>query len=84
MTAALVVVNVVALTGLTLALLRHRVPSAPEQTHRALLFLLGGTWTLAVAGILRRTGHSSADAAIMCAWATVAAAAWWAATTRIR
>lgn len=84
MTAALVVVNVVALTGLTLALLRHRATRADEPAHRALIFLLGGTWTLAVAGILRRAGHSSADAAIMCAWATVAAAAWWAATTRIR
>ena len=85
MSAYLLAVNLAALVGAAIALVRYRLAKADRDANgRALMVTLTALLVLALGGIARRVDLDDADLAVAAAWTAAATAAWWTATHRAK
>lgn len=77
----LIFVNVAALVGAAVALIRHvRGRVGRGDVGRALMICLASLLILAAVGLACRAGLTPPDVALAATWTSVSVAAWWAAT----
>ena len=85
MSAYLLAVNLAALVGAAIALIRYRRNRVDhDDVGRALMVALTALLFLAVGGLARRAQLPDADMVIASAWTAAAVAAWWTATHRAK